>query len=323
MGAPPPHRILRGPHLPTIWASLFRTVPKFSTRSERVELSDGDFVDLAWAGNQGGPIVLVLHGLEGSLESSYARAVMLELLTHGYAVALMHFRGCSGEPNRLDRSYHSGDTGDLAEVIQHIERQAGSAPAAVVGYSLGGNVVLKWLGERGAGAPIRAAVAISVPFDLAACADRLNEGFSKIYQRRLVNSMQDKFLRRFRNRRPPVKFSDVREFDTFWAFDDAVTAPLHGFRDVHHYYAESSSRGFLRDVHVPALIVHARDDPFVPERAIPTASELSDSITFELHDTGGHVGFVGQGRLGEPAYWLERRIRTYLDEHCRTSTDPR
>ncbi len=304
-------RWLPGPHLPTIWASVGRRPPRVPLRFERVELADGDFLDLAWTGRREGPVVLVLHGLEGSHESSYARAILHALDAAGYRAVLLHFRGCSGEPNRLDRNYHSGDTGDLALIAAHIATRTGRPPYAAIGYSLGGNVLLKWLGETGAANPLTTAVAVSVPFDLAACATRLNQGFSRLYQHRLVRSMRDKYLAKFATRPSPLAIADVRRLNTFWTFDDQVTAPLHGFRDADDYYRRSSSRQFLSRIAVPTLIVHAHDDPFVPATAIPSAAELAPATTLELTARGGHVAFIGSSgaRAGD---WLESRILTHL-----------
>lgn len=305
---------LPGPHLPTIWASACRRLPALTPRHERFELADGDFVDLAWNQADAGPLVVVLHGLEGGIESRYARGILAALGAAGFRAVLMHFRGCSGEPNRLARAYHSGDTGDIAEVVRALAERDSEGVFALIGYSLGGNVVLKWLGECGAAAPVHTAVAISVPFDLAACADRLNTGFSRFYQRRLVRSMQDKYRRKFSAMPSPLRIDRLEELDTFWRYDDAVTAPLHGFDGVHDYYAQSSSRRYLRDIRVPTLILHARDDPFVPPAAIPTAAELGPPVTLELTPTGGHVGFIGTSSGDAAGYWLERRILEHLGE---------
>ena len=314
-----PARWLPGPHLPTLWASLCRPPPPLALRFERIELTDGDFLDLAWTPNLAGPIVLVLHGLEGSHESPYARALLAALDGAGYRAVLMHFRGCSGEPNRLDRSYHSGDTGDCAYVFDLIARREGHAPLAVVGYSLGGNVLLKWLGELGADAALVTAVAVSVPFDLAACATRLDQGASRMYQWRLVRSMQQKFIDKFRHRAAPVAVGDVRRLRTFWTFDDAITAPLHGFHGAADYYLRASSRQYLGRIRVPTLILHAADDPFVPAAAIPTAAELAPSVRLELAAAGGHVGFIGGHIPGRAEYWLERRILAHLANFSRHS----
>ncbi len=300
---------LPGPHLPTIWASACRRVPRSALRFERLELPDGDFLDLAWSGARSGPLVLILHGLEGSHESSYARALLAALDTSGYRGVLMHFRGCSGEPNRLDRSYHSGDTGDLAFVVDTLTRRTGAAPFAAIGFSLGGNVLLKWLGETGPDNPLATAAAVSVPFDLGACADRLDQGFSRLYQHRLLSSMRARFRAKFARRAPPISVGDIGALRNFRSYDDAVTAPLHGFRDAVDYYDRASSRPWLSRIATPTLIVHAEDDPFVPRHAVPHASELSGAVTLELSARGGHVGFVA---ARGPRYWLDRRLVEHL-----------
>lgn len=300
---------LGSPHLQTLWPVFFRNRPALALRAERLELADGDFLDLAWADVEG-PLVLVLHGLEGSLQSHYAAAVISALAGAGYRPVFMHFRGCSGEPNRLDRAYHSGETGDLAQVVAHVVRVAGQPLFAAIGYSLGGNVLLKWLGEQGAAAPLTTAVAVSVPFRLQDGAGRMSRGLSKIYQRHLVRRLQAGYRRKFADRPSPLNV-DIDALGTFWSFDNQVTAPLHGFRDVRDYYGRSSSRQFLADIRRPTLILHALDDPFMFHDTVPTEAELSDDVTLELSRHGGHVGFVG-GRL-LPRYWLEPRILRHLD----------
>lgn len=300
---------LRNPHLQTLWPVFLRRRPLLDLRRERLELPDGDFLDLAWHDAEG-PLVLVLHGLEGSLRSHYASAIMASLAAAGYHAVFMHFRGCSGEPNRLDRAYHSGDTEDVAAVAEHAARAAGKALCGAVGYSLGGNVLLKWLGEQGDAAPPVTAVAVSVPFRLADGARRMSRGVSRIYERHLVGRLRASYWRKFRRRRSPLDV-DIDSIDGFWAFDDKVTAPLHGFRDVHDYYRRSSSRQYLAAIRRPTLILHAADDPFMFPDTPPTEAELSPAVTLELARQGGHVGFVG-GRL-LPDHWLERRIVRHLD----------
>lgn len=315
-----PSRWLPGPHLPTIWASLWRRPPPLELDFERLELPDGDFVELAWTRPCEAPLVIVLHGLEGSHASRYARALLALLERAGFRGVLLQFRGCGGSPNRLARSYHSGDTADLAHLVEVLTRRAGTPPCAAVGYSLGGNVLLKWLGEQGAAAPLAAAAAVSVPFDLAACADRLGRGFSRLYQRQLVTSMQRKYRAKFADRAGPLQAAEIARHGTFWAWDDAVTAPLHGFRDVHDYYARSSCRQFLRDIRVPTLIVQADDDPFVPASAIPRADELGPPVTLELTRGGGHVAFIGGTSPWHHGYWCEPRLVDFL---CRTARPAR
>jgi predicted alpha/beta-fold hydrolase len=280
---------------------------------ERLELPDGDFLELAWAPAVTGPCVIVLHGLEGNHTSTYVQALLPALALAGYRAVLMQFRDCGSEPNRHARSYHSGDTGDLAYVVDVLTARHGVPPFALVGYSLGGNVVLKWLAERGSTAAVRTAIAISVPFDLARCADRLNQGASRFYQRRLVTAMQTRYRRKFARMPSPLAIDDVGALDTFWRFDDAVTAPLHGFRDAVDYYALASCRPRLAAITRPTLILHALDDPFVPASAIPGAQELGAGTILELATHGGHVGFVA-GPPWRPRYWLDWRILAHLAE---------
>lgn len=281
-------------------------------RRECLELPDGDFVDLDWTLYDSGPIVILLHGLEGGNHSHYARGMLAALPRHGMRAVLMHFRGCSGEPNRLARAYHSGDTGDIDFLVRTLKAREPQTPLAAIGYSLGGNALLKWLGEQGAQAPIQCAAAVSVPFLLHDSARRLNSGVSRIYQRKLLRDLKASVLRKAGRLPLPFTKHELDSLGSFHAFDDRVTAPLHGFRDAQHYYTTSSSRQFLNRIRIPTLIVHSADDPFMPASVIPESSELSDTIEFDLLRHGGHVGFVG-GRLPwRPHYWLEDRIPVWL-----------
>ncbi len=306
---------LRSAHLQTMFATLFRRRPSLALRRERIELNDGDFLDLDWGPRTHGPVVLVLHGLEGSSDSPYASGMLEIAHARGWRGVVMHFRGCSGEPNRLPRSYHSGDTEDLADVVSHL-RASGDVPAlAAVGYSMGGNVLLKWLGERGADASLAAAVAVSVPYTLSLTADRLTRGLSRVYQRRLIGDLRAKLRRKFSNRASPIDLERAHSSRNFWEFDDRVTAPLHGFKDVHDYYSRSSSRQYLRDIGVPTLMLHAEDDPFMTPEGLPSRDELSPSIALEVSARGGHVGFVHGSLPWRPRYWLEERIPAFLESY--------
>lgn len=310
----------RGPHLQTLWSSAFRRPPAIDLRRERLELPDGDFLDLDWTTGTRGPIVLVLHGLEGSSRSKYARGLLRRVAARGWRGVLMHFRGCSGEPNRLVRSYHSGETSDLARVVAYLRAHEPETPLAAVGFSLGGNALLKWLGETGRRAPLAAAVAVSVPLLLARAADRLEIGFSRLYQWHLLRSLK-RSVRIKRQRVALPLRADVATLNSFWEFDEHVTAPLHGFRGADHYYAESSSKPYLRRIAVPTLLIQARDDPFLWPDVLPTPEELSASVTLEVPDHGGHVGFVA-GRLPWRArYWLEERIPEYLENFLTYETE--
>jgi predicted alpha/beta-fold hydrolase len=299
----------------TLWPFLFRRTPRVELRRERIELLDGDFLDLDWTVNSDGPIVLVLHGLEGSSDSKYVRGLLKAVHDRGWRGVVLHFRGCSGEPNRLPRSYHSGETGDLACTVNLLRDREPQTPIFVVGFSLGGNVLLKWLGESGARAPIQAAVAVSVPFLLRESAGRLEQGFSRVYQWGLMRSMRRSVAEKRKRMKLPLKIQDLSQLRTFRDFDEHVTAPLHGFRDADHYYEVSSARRYMKGIRVPTLVVHARDDPFLTEAAIPGADELSAAIQFQSLVRGGHAGFVAGQWPWRACYWLETRIPAYLGEH--------
>jgi len=302
---------LRNAHLQTLFPYLLRRRPRVDLRRERIELPDGDFIDLDWTTGTDGPIVLILHGLEGSSRSKYARGLLNAIHQRGWRGVVMHFRGCSGEPNRLPRSYHSGETGDPDHVIRLIRQRHPDAPLAVVGYSLGGNVLLKWLAERGDVAPIDAAVAVSVPYRLADSANRLLRGFSRVYQWLLVKNLNDSFRRKSARIPMPIN-PDLGAIRTFWDFDTMVTAPLHGFRDADHYYSVVSSRQYLKEIRKPVLCIHASDDTFMYPHTTPEATDLSPAVQLELCPHGGHVGFVTGCWPWKPGYWLEQRIPDYL-----------
>jgi len=302
----------RGPHGQTLWARLVRRPPHVALWRERLELPDGDFIDLDWTEKGSGPIVIVLHGLEGSSDSPYARGLLRAIERRGWRGVVMHFRGCSGEPNRLARSYHSGDTGDLDFLVTTLLRREPHAPLATVGFSLGGNVLLKWLGKGGGVTPLHAAVAVSVPFVLHGASARLQQGFSRLYQWRLLRSLRDSVDAKRRHVELPLKKRDLSALKNFRDFDEYVTAPLHGFDNADHYYTVSSSRQYLGGITVPTLLLHASDDPFMTESAIPRPDELSESVTLELSPHGGHVGFVAGVWPWRPRYWLDERIPDYL-----------
>lgn len=319
---------LRNPHLQTLWQRFARRRPLVALRRERLELPDGDFLDLDWARPIHGsepaardaartPLVIVLHGLEGSSASPYAQGMLAAVAARGWRGVVMHFRGCSGELNRLPRSYHSGETGDIAYVLALLREHWPQAPRAAIGYSLGGNVLLKYLGERGAAAGLEAAAAVSVPFLLHDSADRLDRGFSRFYQKILVGSLVQKVAQKFARMRSPIPLDAAAASRNFREFDDRVTAPLHGFSGAAEYYERSSSRQYLRAIAVPILILQARDDPFMTPAVIPGAGELAPSVRLEVSDRGGHVGFVTGVLPWRPRYWLEERIPAFLAGHLR------
>lgn len=313
-----PAAYLRNAHLQTLFAALARPSPALTTVSERLELPDGDFLDLAWLPGGDGPIVIVLHGLTGSIESKYARGLLAQLQALGWRGVLMHFRGASGEPNRLARGYHSGETGDFDFLVKRLRCKYPGTPLAAVGYSLGGNVLVKWLGEQAENSGLKAAVAVSVPFDLSLCAHAINAGLSRIYQARLLQAMRQIAREKFTAIEPPFALPDLDALQDFFAFDDAVTAPLHGFADVHDYYTQASSGQYVHAIKTPTLILHALDDPFMTPAVVPDKASVPAAVRLEVSAHGGHVGFVAADRLGRPSYWLEQRIPAFLREQIST-----
>jgi len=305
---------LRGPHRQTLWAALVRRPAPVPVAMERLDLPDGDFLDLAWTPDRGGPLVLVLHGLEGGLRSPYARGILGALHRAGALAVLMHFRGCSGEPNRRPQRYHFGDTTDLAFVLEVVRRRHPGRPLGAVGFSLGGNVLLKWLGLQGKAAGLDAAAAVSVPYSLHHAAERLDRGLSRIYQAHLLRRLKQAVASRRELLAPLVDVDAVLASRSFREFDDRLTAPLYGFRDAGDYYTRASALPQLRDITAPTLLVHAEDDPFVYPHTVPAADELSEAVILELTRHGGHVGFVSN-RRGSARYWHEPRVLAHFQEH--------
>lgn len=307
---------LPGAHAQTIWPVIVKRKHAVDLAWERLELPDRDFVDLVWTRETGGPLIVLLHGLEGCIDSHYIKGMLTALHDKGWRGVLMHFRGCSGIPNRLARGYHSGDTGDLAYLIKQLQTRHPQRPLAAVGYSLGGNVLLKYLAERTQTSGLNAAVAVSVPFDLARSADRLNSGFSRIYQHYLLQRLQQRIMAKFKNRQDaPFAITDVPRWRCFHQFDHHVTAPLHGFASGAEYYRLASSRPCLKSISIPTLIIQAADDPFLSRDAIPIASELADNVMLELSEAGGHAGFISGKLPWRPRYWLEQRIPEFLSDY--------
>jgi predicted alpha/beta-fold hydrolase len=307
---------LRGAHAQTIWPGIMRRNHDIDLAWERLELPDNDFIDLVWTAGTDGPVVIVLHGLEGSINSHYAKGILSAFHRRGWRAVFMHFRGCSGTHNRLVRGYHSGETGDLEYLINFLHDRYPQARIAATGYSLGGNVLLKYLGERRQDTGLAAAVAVSVPFDLSRAADRLMQGVSRIYQRYLLRHIQQRVMNKFRNRQDaPFSIADIPGLNNFHLFDHYVTAPLHGFKSSEEYYRLSSSRQYLKSITTPTLIIHAQNDPFLTLDAIPNESELSENVTLELTRDGGHAGFISGGFPWRPDYWLEERMPEFLSNY--------
>jgi predicted alpha/beta-fold hydrolase len=288
---------------------------------ERWTTPDADFIDVDWlepeasASDPAAPLLILFHGLEGSSSSHYARAYARVAQRLGWRYAVPHFRGCSGEPNRLARAYHSGDSAEIDWVLRRLKALAGTRALFAVGVSLGGNALLKWLGEQGpsAGSLLGAAVAISAPIDLAAAGDWLARGFNRVYTRMFLNSLKARSLEKWQ--RYPMAFDRARMLRArnLRQFDDVVTAALHGFDGVEDYYRRASAKPWLRHIRLPTLMISARNDPFVPSWSLPQADALSSSVTAEFPAEGGHVGFVS-GSFPGHLQWLPTRVLEFFQQ---------
>lgn len=309
---------LPGGHLQTIAAAL-RPPPRPATLRERWDTPDGDFIDVDFAGPTQAPCTLVVfHGLEGGADSQYGRSLANAATAAGWRVALPHFRGCSGEPNRLPRAYHSGDSDEVDWILRRLAPASERLVAA--GVSLGGNVLLKWLGERGdaAGAVIARAAAVSAPLDLQASGNALDRGLNRyLYTRLFLASMKASAHAKLATHAMDgsnIDAARLRAATTLRAFDDAYTAPLHGFRDVDDYWTRASSAPWLAHIRLPTLVLNAKNDPFLPRAAFAAATRAaSASVLLESPETGGHVGFL-EGPFPGRHGWLARRLLDFLSQ---------
>lgn len=309
----------RQAHWQTICGALLRRAPRVPVRRLRWELPDGDFLDVdELPAERAAPRLIVLHGLESSSRAAGVLGLLHQAYRRGWGGVAVNFRGCSGEPNRRPRSYHGGDTTDLAWVVAQVQRHHPDSPLACAGFSLGGNVLLKFLGEQGAALPepIRAAVAISAPFDLAASVSALTQGFNRVYQDRLVASMKRKTFQKLAAYPHLVDPAALRRVRTLGAFDDVVTAPVHGFADAKAYWAASSSGPYLPRIRRPTLLINAEDDPFLPAASLPRQAVQGNAfLNAEFPPHGGHLGFLSGRWPGAPTAWAEERASAFLAEH--------
>lgn len=323
--ASPPYRPawwLPDPHSATLWGRLGRREPRLPVRLERWDTPDGDFVEVARLDGQRGaasPRLLLFHGLEGGVHSHYARAIFREAQSRGWAADLLLFRTCGSEPNRLPRSYHSGETSDPRWVIEQIVGHFPAAPLGLMGVSLGGNVLCKLLGEAGEELPpqVKGAVAMSVPFDLAAASRHIGRGFGAVYEKFFLKSLIPKALGKIARHPELEPLRVVARARTLWEFDDAFTAPLHGFRDAADYYARASSLPYLSRIRQATLLLSAVDDPFLPPVVLDRVrDELrgNPAVELEFPARGGHVGFTSYTRPWRPWYYGEWRAATFLAE---------
>jgi predicted alpha/beta-fold hydrolase len=333
-----PPRWLRNAHAQTIYAACLAPRPRIFWRRERWRSPDGDFIDLDWlAGAAAGAgttpsgeaslcaaqgmqcaaasesvLIVLFHGLEGSSKSHYARTLMQGVAERGWCGVVVHFRGCSGEPNQLPRAYHSGDSEEIDWILRRMRSQY-RGPIAAIGVSLGGNVLLKWLGERGAlaRATLAAACAVSAPVDLTAAGAALDGGINRVYAWNFLRTLKRKGMELVRRHPGLLELEPLRRAFTLHAFDDHVTAPLHGFFGADDYWRRASSKPWLKHIAVPTLLLNARDDPFLPARALPSAADVSAAVALELPEHGGHAAFVS-GRFPGSLDWMPQRTLSFI-----------
>ena len=316
----PPFPFTNG-HVQTLYPTLWRRVGGIVPQRERITTADGDFVDIDWHYSISGTtkkLAIVSHGLEGNSRKSYPLGMARHLCHLGWDVICLNFRGCSGEPNRLPRMYHSGLTNDLHAVIVHGLATRRYETAALIGFSMGGNQTLKYLGENPGKVPdeVQAAVVFSVPCDLAESVAVMDRWCNSIYMRYFMGSLKAKIREKARLFPGVFDLTDLEKIRTFVPFDDRYTAPLHGFRDAADYYHRCSASQFLPTIRLPSLIVQAADDPFLSSSSYPLAeARHNPCLHLEMPRYGGHVGFVAPNRHG--AYWSEIRAGSFLMNICR------
>ena len=317
---------LPGGHAQTIYGALFTRRSRIEYRRTQWDTPDGDFIELDWVdGPAQAPLVMLFHGLEGSSRSHYAMSLMHEVRARGWRGVVPHFRGCGGLPNRLPRAYHSGDFREIHWILERFATQTSTAPRFAVGVSLGGNALLKWLASEGIAATkfLRAAGVVSAPVDLQVAGHGLGRGFNRIYTWYFLRSLKPKSLEKLARYPGLYDGRKVTRARNLYQFDDVVTAPLHGFESADDYWNRASSKSDLRRIAVPTLLIHARNDPFLPGRFLPGSDEVSPRVSLEYPDTGGHAAFVSgpfPGRLD----WLPKRLLGFFESHLRSesSTSP-
>ncbi len=301
-------------HVQTILPALFRKVPLMTKTRERIVTPDDDFLDLDWDMSlKADRVAIISHGLEGDSHNNYVQGMAAALHRAGWDTLAWNFRGCSGEPNRQLRSYHSGATEDLHAVVQHVLTTGRYQRVALIGFSLGGNMTLKYLGEAEPDPRISHGVAFSVPCELAASSHKLESLANRIYMRRFLQALSKKIQQKMEVFPGQVSDTGLETMRTFREFDGAYTAPLHGFASAEDYWARASSAPMLGRISIPTLLVNARNDPFLPEACFPwEAARQSRSFFLEAPKSGGHVGFIAFNSKGE--YWSETRAMAFLEK---------
>ncbi|MDX2368682.1 MAG: hydrolase [Colwellia sp.] len=316
---------LTNAHSQTLAAKFFRHKQQLVTCTETLELPDGDFIDLAWTEqpekNNTKPIIVMLHGLEGSKDSHYAKGMLNAIRSRGWIAVLMHFRGCSGKLNRQASSYHSGDIRDISYLTEQLITRYQHCAFSVLGFSVGGNVLTQYLAQV-PNNPYRAAVVICAPLDLASCSARINEGFSRLYQKYLLQMLKNSTLEKINTKViRNLNKKKVESIKTLYDFDDYVTAPLNGFTSAKHYYQQASGNQVMVNIKQPCLFIHAADDPFLNHQCSLPQQNLPEHLTFEVSNHGGHVGFIHGNNPLKPQYWLEQRVPDFLNNYLTKDTE--
>jgi hypothetical protein len=307
---------LPGGHLQTIVPARLVPLPRVSYRRERWDTPDGDFIDVDFAltepADVAAPLLVLFHGLEGDSQSHYSRSLMHDAADRGWRGMVVHFRGCSGEPNRLPRAYHSGDSDEGDWVLRRVHARFPSAPLYAVGVSLGGNMLAKWLGERAEDAQfVTAAASVGSPLDLAAGGAALARGFNRVYTQMFLATLKPKALAKLLRFPGVAKEDRLRSSRNLYEFDNEYTAPVHGFRNTDDYWNRASGKPWLQGVRVPHLVLNALNDPFVPAASLPRADQVSRYVRLEQPAGGGHIGFA-RGALPGRLDFLPQRLHEFF-----------
>jgi hypothetical protein len=308
--------LFSNPHVQTVFPSVFRRVTGVKYSRTRIDTPDGDFLNLDTSRVGSKRVAIVLHGLEGDSTRSYVLGMAKALNKEGWDATALNFRGCGGECNKKLRFYHSGDTGDLQTVISHLTALGTYSEMALVGFSLGGNVVLKYLGEQAGGVPafIRKAVAFSVPCDLTSSSIKLAQPANRLYLKRFLRMLRKKIRMKMALMPDLISDAGYESIKSFKEFDDRYTAAMHGFENAEDYWEKASSKPGIREISIPTLLINAADDPFLTEQCFPIDEARESPFLFlEIPTHGGHVGFVALNREGE--YWSESRAVAFLNGH--------
>ncbi|NOI66209.1 hydrolase [Vibrio sp. 99-8-1] len=312
---------LSNPHIQTILPRFIRKKPLFQAKWQSIETDDGDFLDLAWSEDwqsqqaKDKPIFVLFHGLEGSFHSPYANGLMNAFAQSGWLSVMMHFRGCSGRPNRLARAYHSGEVEDARFFLTHLNTLFPHQIKVATGISLGGNMLVNYLAKYQHQPLLSAATVVSAPLDLAACSQRIEQGFSKVYRNYLLSSLKANAIQKQHKLHHAIGITtkNIQAIKTLYDFDDKLTAPLHGFSDANDYYQRCSGIKVLNNTAIPLQVIHAKDDPFMTEKVIPDF-KLNSNIHYRLCQHGGHVGFM-TGTINKPSFWLEDYLPHYYQHY--------